>query len=212
LDFAYGIRDRQIYHGRWRTDYTRPYTRDPQQSARFRLDYSAEYGRTDRQLAANRMDGGMDVELDLNRRFFFNDEARVGYDVIRKIDLRYELGPGLGYHLLQRPTLKANTSLGINYQEQYEYNGQENKAFYLRLAGDFLWQITPRLSLSEQADFFPAVADVEQFRARLELNLRYKLLQNLSLNLTVQDFYDTQPAADVNRNELKIRSSLGVTF
>ena len=212
LDFAYGIRERQIYYGKLRTDYKRPYAGDPLQSARLGLAYNAEYGRTDGVLSANRMDGGVDSEFDLSRRIFVSDEARVGYNEIRKIDLQYEIGPAIGVHIVRTDDLKLDTSLGVNYQEEYESDGMSDRAIYLQLAQGFKWQVNHRISMDQKLEFFPAFEDFNQFRARLEFNLKYKLLENLSLNFSVQDFYDTDPAATVNRNELKIRSSLGVTF
>jgi hypothetical protein len=37
-------------------------------------------------------------------------------------------------------------------------------------------------------------------------------VDNFSLNLSLLDVYDTDPAPKVNRNELQIRSSIGITF
>jgi hypothetical protein len=46
----------------------------------------------------------------------------------------------------------------------------------------------------------------------MESTLRYPVSNHLSLNLNVVDLYDTQPAAGVDRNDLQIRSTIGVNF
>ncbi len=212
LDVIRGSSDRDIYHGKLRTDYTRPYNSESDQATRVGVDYSAEYGKTDRVLSDNKMEGGIDAEFDLNSRVFANDELRIGYDEIRKIDLRTESGPGVGYHVVKAPTVKLNTSAGINFQSQCQSDGTSESAFYLRLAQDFKWQINQKVSMDEKIDYFPLLENFEIFRTRLEINLRYKILEHLSLNLSLQDFYDTHPAADVQKNELKIRSALGIAF
>ena len=51
-----------------------------------------------------------------------------------------------------------------------------------------------------------------EYRARLESTLSLALWRSLSLNLPLLDLYDTAPAQGVNRNELQIRSTLGITF
>jgi uncharacterized protein DUF481 len=56
------------------------------------------------------------------------------------------------------------------------------------------------------------VENVNQYRARFEINLKYLLLQNLSLNLTVIDQDDSDQAKGVDKNDLQIRSSLGLKF
>ncbi len=56
-----------------------------------------------------------------------------------------------------------------------------------------------------------------EFRLRFESNLRYALWQNGSgqniyLALTLLNIYETQPAQGVDKNDLQIRSSIGINF
>lgn len=209
LDFTYGLRSRQLYYGRARLDYKNPYVRDPRQSFRNTADALLEYGETDGYRSANRMDGGVDTQFDLSPRFYTYNIARGGYDQIRKVDLQYEVGPGLGHHLIQTASFNANISTGINYLRRLHADGSENENLFARVAEDFRWQISSRLTFDQKLEYF--FGD-EQSHARFEAGLRFQLLQNVSLNLTVLDLYDTRPAENVTRNELRIRSSLGVNF
>ncbi len=209
LDFAYGIQQKQIYYGKFKLDYKRPYIGDPKQSFRNTIDDSVDYGKTDNVRSDNRMDGGVNSEFDFSPRMFVYNIARVGYDQIRSIDVQYEIGPGLGYHLIQRTNFIANLSLGADYQERHLSDGSDNRIFFTRFAEDSRWQINRRFSMDQKLEYFLSPA---QARARFEGNLKYLLLQNLSLNLTVEDLYDTQPADSVSQNELRIRSSLGIIF
>ena len=73
------------------------------------------------------------------------------------------------------------------------------------------WKISKVLSFDEKFEILPQV-NLTDFRFRFESNLRYWLLENLSLNLTLIDTYDTQLAPNVGRNDLQIRSSVGIKF
>ena len=42
--------------------------------------------------------------------------------------------------------------------------------------------------------------------------MSYAFWQNLSLNLSVLDLYDSQPAQAVPNNDLQVHSTIGVTF
>ncbi len=209
LDFTYGLRSRQIYYGRARLDYKKPYARDPRQSFRNTADALLEYGETDGYRSANRMDGGVDTQFDLSPRFYTYNIARGGYDQIRKIDLQYEFGPGIGYHLIQATNFSANISTGINYQCRQQTDGSKDENLFARIAEDSRWQLSSRLTFDQKLEYF---AGAGQFHARFEAGFKFHLLQNVSLNLTLLDLYDTRPAANVDQNELRIRSSLGVTF
>ena len=176
------------------------------------FDYDFSYGRTAGILSANRMDGFSKTDFDLGRRFYVYSLGGAGYDEIRKINLRYEIGPGLGYHLVQRTNLVVNPEFGIDYQAQDLADNTTTKLFFYRLAENMTWQLNSKLSMDEKFEFFPRVEEFDQYRFRFETNFRYHLMANLSLNLTVIDQYDTQPPDAVTRNDLQLRSSVGVKF
>ncbi len=213
-DFLFGAKEQQIYYGRFKLVYERPYESNPKQFFRNIFDYGVDYGRTDGIMSANRMDGSDKTDFDIGKRkIYVYNLAGVGYDQIRKINLRYEEGPGIGYHLFTFTNFVMNVEAGFNYQVQYRSSTNSTlEKFYYRLAEDITWKLNKRFTFTEKLEFFPQVEDVEQYRARFESTLSYGFWQNLALNLSLLDIYDTQPAKGVPRNDLQIRSSLGITF
>ena len=123
-----------------------------------------------------------------------------------------EIGPGLGYHLVKTPAFEFDIEGGANYQVQLRSAGGNLDSVFIRAAEDATWKLTPRCSVSEKYEFFVNAEDFSQYRFRLDSTLSYKLIENLSLNLTLIDLYDTDPAPNVDRNELQIRTSIGITF
>lgn len=205
LDVAFSERDRQLYTGRLKLSYVRD---------RFRnlFDYNAAYGKNDGLLSANRMDGISKTDFDVGKRIFVYNLAGAGYDEIRKIDLRYEVGPGVGYHIMTRSNMVFNAEYGLNYQAQHLSDHTTRENIFHRLAEDSTWRFFKKLTVDEKLELFPRADLSGDYRVRFETNWRYWLLQNLSLTLTVFDLYDTQPAAGIGRNDLQVRSTLGVTF
>src|SRR2546427_8085082 len=197
-DFLFGAKEQEIYYGRFKLVYEQPYPSNPKQLFRNILDYSVDYGRTEGVLSANRMDGSDKTDFDFGRKkFYVYNLGGVGYDEIRKIDLHFEEGPGLGYHLFTRSNFVMNLEAGVNYQAQYRSDNTTTEEFYYRLAEDMTWKLNKRFTFSEKAEFFPQVEDWGRYRARGEATLSYGLWQNLSLNVSVLDLYDTQPAHNV---------------
>jgi putative salt-induced outer membrane protein YdiY len=210
-DLTFSERNRQVFNARSKLTYTKD---------RFKtiLDYDMTYGRSRMEGAdewnvdANRMNGAIKTDFDLAKKWYVYNLAGAGYDEIRRIDLRYEVGPGVGYHLIQRPTFLMNVEAGATYQDEERADGSELSTFYLRFGQNSVWKITPRLTLDEKFEYFPRVSDFEMYRLRFEANLRYALLQNVFVSLSVIDTYDTQTATGVPNNDLQIRSSVGVKF
>lgn len=212
LDVERGATDHQLYHGKASLNYAQPYANDPKQFFRNALTYSAEYGKTDGTLSDNRMNGSSKTDLDLTQRIYLYNLGAAGYDEIRKINLRYEEGPGAGYHWIRHTNFLVNLELGADYQVEERSDTTATRSAYLRVGQNLTWKINKQMSLTEKYDYSPRFSDVTQFRMRFESTLSYALLLNVSLNFSVIDLYDTQPAAGVPNNDFQLRTSLGVKF
>jgi len=211
-DLLFGAVDRELYYSRLKFTYELPYKSDPKKFFRSIFTYDVDYGRTKGVESANRMESSFKIDFDVGRRIFVYNQVGIGYDEIRKIDLHYEVGPGVGYHLLTYPKLVMNVESGLNYQVQNRKSSSDVRSLYLRLAEDVTWKLTPRVTFTEKFEFFPNLENSDQFRARMDATLSFGFWKNLSVKLTALDLYDTNPARNVDKNELQIRSGLGVDF
>jgi len=211
-NLVFGGRDSAAVYARLKSTYEKPYTHDPKKFFRAIADYTGDYGETESIRSANRMTASVKTDFDLGPRSYFYNVGSGGYDEIRKIKSHYEFGPGLGSHVIKRPAFEFNLEGGLNYQVQHRSAGDTLESLYLRGGEDATWRFGPRFSLTKKFEFFLDGENVQQFRFRLDTTLSYKLIENLSLNLSLLDMYDTAPAPNVDKNELQIRSSVGITF
>ncbi len=205
VDLGFSEKNRELYTGR--TKIAMSYHR-----LRNVFDSNFAYGRTEGITSANRVDGFAKTDYDLTRREYVYNLAGAGYDEIRKINFRYEIGPGLGHHVIKWTNFVLKAELGFNYQAQYLADDTKSELFYHRFAEDSAWKINDKFSIDQKFEFFPRVGYWGDYRFRFESNLRYALLNNVFLNLTVLDQYDTDPAEGVGQNDLQVRSTIGVKF
>ena len=183
-----------------------------ERSLRNILEYDVAYGRTDGVLSDNRMEGNLKTEYDLGKRFFIYNAADAGYDQIRTINFQYDVGPGVGYKWVVLSNFVFKTELGADYQEQYFQAEPPTSRYALRLDEDLWWQISRKIRWDEKTEFFPELDNVSEYRIRFETNLSYLLKQNITFSLNLIDQYDTGLPSDVTRNDLQIRTLLGVKF
>ena len=208
VDLQYNQTRRQLYYGRAKWTYAKD---------RFRgiVEYLANYGKNDGVRSANDMTGSVRAEVDLgkSKRLFLFDAAGAGYNEIRKIDLSYDDSFGVGYKVLTRTNLTLSTDVGVNYQRQEFSDGTSSKDYgALRLGELLTWKLGKRWVMDEKFEAYPRFTDFGDYRLRFESNMRYVVSNNLNLNFTVIDQYDTQPAPGVTRNDLLMRATLGVVF
>lgn len=205
VDLGFGTSDRQAYNSRARAVYAKDRLKNV-------VDSSFLFGESQGIKSAERLDASMKTDYDLHGRLFLYNLGGAGYDEVRHINLRYEAGPGFGYHLIKRDSIKMNVELGGNYQVHRFADGNRSESFFYRLAEDTVWRITSKLTIDQRFEFFPGISDMQHFRIRFEGNLRYSLRENLYLNLTTLDLYDNFPANGVTKNDIQIRSSIGMKF
>lgn len=205
LNLRYSSRDSQEFSVVSKSTYGKPPFRNI-------VDLSYRHGRLDGALVANSLAGANKVEYQLSKRTYIFGLVGGGYDEVRRIDLQYEFGPGFGMELLRKTNFVWKSEVGFNFQKQYRDDDTRNDVYSVRIAEIFAWRIWDKLTADAKIEFFPSVDNFGEYRLRLESTLRYPVSKILSLNLDVIDLYDTQPARNIPRNDLQIRSSIGVTF
>lgn len=211
-NFNFGARDSELIYGRLKSTYERPYEEQPKLFFRAFGDYTVDYGRTEKLVSANRMNGSLKTDFDLSPRYYGYGSGSSGFDEVRKIDFQYDYGAGAGLRLVTSTNVALSLEGGLNYQDQQRSEGRDTESLFYRVANNLTWRLGPRLTWTEKFEFFLNGDRVEQYRFRWDTTLSFKLLDNLALNLTALDIYDTDPAPRVNRNELQLRSSIELRF
>lgn len=208
----FGAKDSELLYGRIKVSYIQPYEHNTKKFFRTLTDVAADYGKTENVRSANRVTGSLKTDFDSGEKAYFYNVLSGGFDEIRRIDLQYAAGPGFGYHLLKRSQFELDLESGIDYQVQNRSTGEDTSNFYARLSDSLTWKLGPRFSFVKKFEYFVNLDDATQFRFRMDSTLSYKLIENLALNLSLLDTFDTDPAPKVDKNELQIRSSIGITF
>jgi len=211
-DMIRGQRDRDIYYSQLALNYSHPYESNPKKYFRNKLDYRVDYGTTDGEESANRMFGSDKTDFDVGEKAYAYNNVAGGFDEVRKINSQIEAGPGGGYHLLRKPAIAANIEGGVTYQYQDREGAPELDSLYGRLGQDCTWKVYPKIPFTQRSSFLASLEECDQLQFRLEANLSFGIVQNLSLNLTAVELYDTRPVPGVTKNEFQLRSSLGLTF
>jgi putative salt-induced outer membrane protein YdiY len=211
-DMIRGERDRDVFFGQAALTYAHPYPHEPKKFFRNRLDYRADYSTVDGSKSANRMSGANKTDFDFFEHAYFYNYFGGGYDEVRRINGQYEVGPGVGYHLFRQPKFVANIESGLTYQYQDRELDGELESIYARFAQDITWKLAPKITLTQRSALLVSLEEVEELQLRLEGNLSFGLVQNVSLNLTAIELYDTRPVTGVSPNEFQLRSAIGLTF
>jgi putative salt-induced outer membrane protein YdiY len=210
-NFGFGTKDRETFTGHLKATHNYKFE-GTDKALRNIVEYNVWYGITDAVLSDNRMDGRVTTEYDLSKRFLAYSSAGAGYDQVRRIDIEYNLGPGLGYKWVTLTNFVLKTELGAHYHEQVFATTDNVTRYSLRMAQDSWWQITSRLRVDQKIEFYPGIDNFADYRVRAEGNLRYLLKENITLSFNLINTYDTTVPPTVSKNDLQIRSLIGLKF
>lgn len=212
LDAIFGTRDSQDYSGHLKLTYALPYASNPQEFFRNTFDSGGEYQRTGDTQSANHAGATDRSDFDIGKKSYGYSLLGAGFDNAQKINFRYQVGPGVGRHLIQATNFVMNVDGGLDYETAYLSGASDLKTYYIRMADDVTWHILKNLILTGNLTWYADMENQGQYRSDFISNLSYGFWKNLSLNFTAIDHYNTENAPGTDRNQFEFRTSLGITF
>lgn len=214
LDSLVAKKTQQNYYGKLQLTYVHPYASAPKKSFKNSTQITGQYQRTDGQESANRVNGNNKTDFDFAGSYYGYGSIGAGFDDVRKINFQYQLGPGLGRHMVRTDRTALNFESGIQYEVQHRRHKDDLESAFLRLAEDWTWQVMKNLSLNQKLAFYSnmGTTDLKQYRLDFNSTLSYGFWKNLSLDLSLDESYNTQVASGVSLNEFETRLSLGAKF
>lgn len=212
LDTTFGTSEAQSFFGSASLAYAVPYQTAPERFFRAAANVAGNYGQANGVTSADQVLGSLKTDFDLGAKFYAYNLGGAGYDAVRRINLQWEVGPGLGWRAAKRDKFTLEFELGGQYLVRDLSTGEDTQSVFLRFGENLTWQIAPRLSLVQHLAYLPQSTEFADYRVRFDTTLSFGILHNLSLNLAVVNLYDSNPAQGVEPNQLQIRSTLGVNF
>lgn len=131
------------------------------------------------------------------------------------IDLRSLVGGGYGRFLLQtgRTLWSATGGLAlVNEQRAGTESAETNVELLLNTDYEFFTYDTPKTRLRTSLTVFPSLTESGRVRTNAEVALSRELIDDLFLELSFYETYDTDPPEEGEKSDYGIVTSLGYTF
>lgn len=207
MDLGFGTADRQTFYGN--ASATHAYNR-----IRNTVEYHVAYGTLNDVESANRMNfrGKTDFDFGTKRRIYVYNTGGIGYDEVRRVDLEFDEGAGLGYKFIERPKFTLRGELGGQYQNIDYITAGDKSYLSIRVAENLSWRVSDKLTLSQGLTFLPNISELSDYRVRFELSASYPLFKRVNISLNLIELYDSDPPPRVDANDLTIQSTVGISF
>ena len=159
-----------------------------------------------------------DIALGWNREFshmwLWNVTAQMQQNSQLSLDLSLSIGTGPGRIFVSTNHVWLASSIGPFFRTENYADEDPRIAIPLSLSTDFELFSWAGLStdLSSHLAVAPVLNDPGRWQINFSAQLSRDLISNLTLNLTVTEYYDSNPPADANRNAFTVDTSISWTF
>jgi putative salt-induced outer membrane protein YdiY len=131
------------------------------------------------------------------------------------IDLRTLGGGGYGRFLVQTGRTLWSLTGGlavVNEQRTGNEDAETSVEAFLNTDYEFFTYDTPKTTLTTSLTIFPSLTESGRVRGNLDFALRRELIEDLFVEISIYDSYDSKPPEDGEKNDYGIVTSLGYTF
>jgi putative salt-induced outer membrane protein YdiY len=161
---------------------------------------------------ANAKRGGVEYNLNVNKRLFAFGSLNLEADEFQGLDLRFNPAGGLGFHAYKTPKTSLDLQAGVSEDKEY-FAGGINRSFTEILLGeDFVHKVTATTAIHEQLTVFPNMTDGGNYRINLDISAVTAIRKWFAWQFTISDRFLSNPLPGRKENDLILSTGLRVTF
>jgi putative salt-induced outer membrane protein len=170
---------------------------------------------------ANQWNAGTRYDYNLSPIIFGFGGLDLGHDQLKQLSLRSVVSGGLGYHVIKASDDRFDVFGGASYRaDRYSGSGvsinNETKtslnAVELLLGEESQHKLSESTSFKQKLVISPNLSSAKGMRATFDAGLLVSMSKTLSLNLTLQDRYDSLSQAPLKKNDLLFFTGVNVKF
>lgn len=148
-------------------------------------------------------------------KLFYLGTAGVETDTQADVDLRWWIGPGVGYQFYkedEESKVSLNASAAITYFAQDFGTAPDEEYAAARLAYGFGWQATETTRVEQDMSLFPSLEDSDDFFGRLDTRIKVSISEKLFTQLQWIYDYNNSPPAGFDRADNRLILTVGWLF
>jgi len=148
-----------------------------------------------------------------SKKLFGYATVKMERDRVARLDLRLTPGLGVGYQWLESPAANFATEAGATWVTEHYLDPDETRDHMaIRLAYHFDKKINDKLKLVNNVEFLPSLEKLDSYLINADLGLRADLVKTLFGEVKIVYNYNSQPAPNTEKEDIKYILSLGWGF
>ena len=144
--------------------------------------------------------GGVNLEADINKKWFGFAKIELEYDKFENLDMRTTAAAGLGYFAIREKDQELKFRGGVGYQHESFRDGTSDDEAIIELGMDYRKELAPWLLFKHGTTYYPTF-DIGDYRIAMENAGEIPLGTGTKwkLKLGVRNHYNSEPQTGVDR-------------
>ena len=156
--------------------------------------------------------GGWSYNRNLKPRLLWNLFNDYEYDRFQNLDLRFVLGTGLGYKVINQERKRLDLLGGAAYNHEKFNTPLTRNAAEGYWGDDFIYKPSGIVEFQQRLKVFHNVSDPGPYRINFDMSVVMNLNKWLAWHLTVSDRFLSEPVAGRQRNDVLYTTGLRLRF
>ncbi len=164
------------------------------------------------QQTANAIRGGGRYDLNLSKKSFVFALSDLEFDQFQRLDLRFVLGGGGGYHVIQNKQTLFDLFAGANLNKEFFSTGLRRTSTELILGNELNHKIGGNIVFTERLVFYPNMSNSGNYRLNFDTGLSTNINKWLAWNVGFSNRYLSNPVPGAKTNDLLFTTGIRLTF
>jgi hypothetical protein len=149
----------------------------------------------------------------ITEKFYAGARGHVWHDSLADLNLRYMVGPGIGYQWFDNPKLTFYTEAGVAYNDENYDPGGTEEYWGPYLAYGFEWTPVKPLKLFSELEYLPSFSNfTDDYLLDVNGGIHTKIWKGLFAQFRVEYLYDSHPAPGADHWDLRFILGPGWEF
>lgn len=145
-------------------------------------------------------------------RFYGYGRVEGLHDGIANLSYRITVGPGVGYYFLKETNMTFASELGSSFVTQ-KLGGEIDNYDTLRAAENFEYKFKKfGARFWENAEILPQINKMQNYLINAEVGIEAALNAHFSLKTFLDDYFNSEPAAGRQKNDIRLVSAVAYNF
>ena len=180
---------------------------------RFTVGGRYNYGEAEGEITTRNALGRLKYDFFVWERLYTYAQARFERDDFQDLNLRSTMGLGVGYQIIDTERTSLFAEVGVSYFNEDFMESEDQKSASARESTGFNFDIVPkRIKFFHLHEFYYRWEQSDSYYLSSEQGLRFLLFRNFFANFQVDFDYNSQPAPDREKKDIRYIISIGYEF